>query len=89
MIAQNEPQNNGFENVRLMAVGDLAQALKVSLRQAHRMNKSGLIPRPLRIGWCVRWRADEIARWLQCGAPLRDEWEKRRDAELAPAAEVS
>ena len=87
MIAENEPQDNGFEDVRLMAAGDLAQALRVSVRQAHRMNKAGLIPRPLRIGGCVRWRAGEIERWLDVGAPLRDEWEKQQDAELAPTVE--
>ncbi|MCZ6652983.1 MAG: helix-turn-helix domain-containing protein [Planctomycetota bacterium] len=61
----------------LMAVGELARRLRVSVRQAHRMNKAGLIPRPLRIGGVVRWREDEISRWLQSGAPVRSAWEKQ------------
>ena len=78
MIAENEPQDNEFEDAKLLNASALARCLSVSLRQAHRMNRSGLIPRPLRIGRCVRWRADEISRWLRCGAPARDQWETMR-----------
>ncbi len=73
----------------LMAVGELARRLGISVRQAHRMNKAGLIPAPLRIGACVRWHPAEIDRWLQCGAPCRAEWERQRDTKLAPTVETS
>ena len=81
MIALGKPQDNEFEGAKLLNVSALAGCLSVSVRQAHRMNKAGLVPAPLRIGGCVRWRADEISRWLQCGAPARSEWEQRQAAQ--------
>ncbi|MCZ6654516.1 MAG: helix-turn-helix domain-containing protein [Planctomycetota bacterium] len=89
MIAENETLNDGCDDPKLLTVSALAGCLSVSVRQAHRMNKAEVIPRPLRIGGCVRWREDEISEWLKCGAPCRLEWEQRRDAELAPTVEKS
>ena len=82
MIAENI-NDDGHDEPKLLNVSALAQCLAVSIRQAHRMNRAGLIPAPLRIGGVVRWREDEIAAWLKCGAPARGEWELNRDAELA------
>ena len=89
MIAASEPNDNGCDDPRLLTAGDLAKRLRVSIRQVYRLDKSGSVPAPLRIGGCTRWRGDEISRWLQCGGPPRVEWEKQRDAELAPTVETS
>ena len=75
MIAEKVSENNGPEDPKLLNASALARCLSVSVRQAHRMNRAGLVPTPLRIGRCVRWRSDEISRWLQCGAPSRERWE--------------
>ncbi len=80
MIAQNEPQNDGSKEPRLLNVRSLARCLAVSVRSAHRMNREGLIPAPLRIGCTVRWREDEINQWMKAGAPVRDVWEKQQPA---------
>lgn len=85
MIAENVT-DGGIEDPKLLTVSALAGCLSVSVRQAHRMNRAGLIPAPLRIGGVVRWREDEISAWLKCGAPERSEWEKR-DTEVAPTVE--
>ena len=77
MIAQRPNEHDGFSAAQLLAVDDVAKALKVSVRQVHRMNRAELIPSPLRIGGCVRWRENEISEWMNCGAPCRAEWEKR------------
>ena len=77
MIAENKLPDDGCGDPKLLNVTALAALLSVSVRQAHRMNKTGLIPAPLKIGACVRWHPDEIDRWLQSGAPVRSEWEKR------------
>ena len=75
----NVQETSGVANpAELMAVGELARRLRVSVRQVHRMNKNGLIPRPLKIGTCIRWDPDEISQWLRCGAPVREKWEKQR-----------
>ncbi|MCH8853738.1 MAG: helix-turn-helix domain-containing protein [Planctomycetes bacterium] len=77
MIAENEPQDDRCEEPKLLNVSALAKCLSVSVRQAHRMNRSALIPRPLKIGGCTRWREREISEWMKAGAPVRSEWEKR------------
>lgn len=87
MIAENKPQDDGHDDPKLLNVKALAGCLAVSVRQTHRMSKAGLIPAPLRIGGVVRWREAEISRWLQSGAPPRNEWERQRDAELVPTVE--
>ena len=88
MIAENKPQDGGSDDPRLLTAGDLARRLRVSLRQVYRLDKSGSVPRPLRIGMCVRWDPAEIDRWVQSGAPCRAEWEQQRDTKLAPTAEA-
>ena len=81
MIAEIKQPDGEFEDVRTLNVKDLADCLRVSTRQVHRLNKSGSIPRPQRIGGCTRWRAAEIVAWLEAGSPVRSEWEKQRDTQ--------
>jgi excisionase family DNA binding protein len=42
----------------------LAELLNVSERHIHRMNAAGKLPRPKRIGRCIRWDPDEVQRML-------------------------
>lgn len=88
MIApnSNESHDGELEGVKLMRAKALVRCLSVSVRQTHRLNRAGLLPTPLRIGGVVRWREDEISRWLQCGAPPRSEWEQRTDNARVPEA---
>lgn len=88
MIAENKPQNDGLEDVRMLTVAALAGCLSVSVRQVYRMNRAELIPRPLQLGGCTRWRAVEIAAWLQVGSPARSEWEKQRDFKVTKVAKA-
>lgn len=59
----------------LQDADDLAVELRCSSREIRRMDSAGLIPRPLKLGHKVRWRAQEIRDWLDAGAPARREWE--------------
>ncbi|MCZ6652967.1 MAG: helix-turn-helix domain-containing protein [Planctomycetota bacterium] len=88
MIAENEPQNDGYDDPKLLNVSALARCLSVSVRQTHRMNRAGLIPAPLKIGGCTRWCEDEISEWLKCGAPPRGEWEKRRGTQTVSSQDT-
>lgn len=90
MIAENlnGHQGDGCEDpTELLTAGDLAKKLRVSLRQVRRLHTSGLVPAPLKIGGCLRWREGEISEWLKAGAPVRSEWELKRDVELVPTVE--
>lgn len=54
---------------------DLAKSLDVSLRHIQRMNSAGKLPRPVKLGRCLRWCRDEISRWIEAGTPNRQTWE--------------
>ena len=52
----------------------LASKLRVSRSMVHKLNSAGKLPAPVRLGRCLRWRADEINAWLADGCPSRSEW---------------
>jgi len=55
-----------------------AAMLNVSVRQLWRLNSTGRLPRPIRLGHCVRWRRAELEAFVQAGAPTREKWEAIR-----------
>ena len=57
---------------------ELKEMLDVSLRQIWRLNASGKLPRPVRIGGSVRWNRQEILDWFEAGCPNRREWDARK-----------
>jgi predicted DNA-binding transcriptional regulator AlpA len=61
----------------------LAALLDLSLRTVRRLDSSGKLPRPVRIGGAVRWRLNEIEAWLEAGCPDRQRWDatKRHNGE--------
>jgi predicted DNA-binding transcriptional regulator AlpA len=62
--------NTGTTEKLLRAV-DVGRILNLSKRQIFRLNSSGKIPAPIRIGGAVRWAESTIAEWLAAGAPDR------------------
>lgn len=53
----------------LLSVDQLAALLNCSPRHCYRLTDAGKIPRPVKLGSLVRWRADEITAWLADGCP--------------------
>jgi len=66
---------------RLLDAGALGKVLSLSRRQVFRLNASGKLPAPIRIGGAVRWRASEITDWLLVGAPDRSTWARIKEAQ--------
>jgi excisionase family DNA binding protein len=66
---------------RLLSAKELAHTMSLSKRQIFRLNTAGKLPAPLKIGGSIRWRADEIDRWLAAGAVDRRTWEDLKEAE--------
>ena len=62
----------------VVSAHELAEMLGLSVRTIRRLDCSGKLPRPVRIGGAVRWRTEEITRWLAAGCPDRKEWEALR-----------
>ncbi len=70
--------NRGSAEALLVAASELATLLGMSLRTVRRLDCSGKLPRPVKIGGAVRWRVEEIAAWLAADCPDREHWEMLR-----------
>ena len=53
----------------LLSADRLADLLGVSVRTLWRLRSAGRLPRPVRLGASVRWRADEVTLWVAAGCP--------------------
>ncbi len=53
----------------LMTIKDVARLLNCSERTVYRLNDSGRMPRPVRLGTLVRWKRSEIEQWIADGCP--------------------
>jgi predicted DNA-binding transcriptional regulator AlpA len=61
----------------LLSKTDLARELRVSAKTIDRMDQSGRLPRPIRVGSrAKRWPRSAIVEWIAAGAPNRRDWER-------------
>ena len=63
---------------QLLNVKEVAAMLHVSQRQIWRLKAAGMLPKPVKVGECVRWLLSDIEAWLEMGCPLRREFEQRK-----------
>jgi predicted DNA-binding transcriptional regulator AlpA len=78
---RQETEKHNAVNSQSIAISakQLSQLLGVSLRQVWRLNATGKLPRPVRIGGSVRWNRAEVIRWFsEAGCPDRQTWETRK-----------
>ena len=64
------------EEVR--AAEEAARLCGISRASWFKLRASDRVPRPIRLGGCVRWTLDGpngLRAWLAAGAPSRDRWE--------------
>lgn len=80
MIAGNEHHDDGRENSRLLTVADLSRRLRISIRQTRKLKAEGSLPNPIRLGRSIRWRASEIAAWIEAGCPSCEVWKQRLES---------
>jgi len=66
---------------QLLTAKALGEMLSLSKRQIFRLNSSGKIPAPIRIGGSVRWAESTIAKWLSAGAPDRKTFESIKEVQ--------
>ena len=59
----------------LLTAAAVGEMLSLSKRQIFRLNSSGKIPAPVRIGGSVRWRQSDIERWVGLECPDRKTFE--------------
>lgn len=60
----------------VLTVSDLSEMLRTSDRTIHRLNSSGKIPKPYRLGGQLRWDRAEIEAWVKAGMPDRKAWSR-------------
>jgi predicted DNA-binding transcriptional regulator AlpA len=53
----------------LVTAAELAEMLRVSKRTLWRQVSARQVPQPVRIGAAVRWRLEEIKKWIADGCP--------------------
>ena len=71
---QRLPKPDG-QSPALLSAESLAQMIQVSVRTVWRLRSSGKLPRPVKVGGSIRWRADEVQNWIEDGCPAYAEWE--------------
>ena len=59
----------------LLTVKQVAELLGISERHAYKLDASGRLPRSIKLGKSVRWRREELERWVDAGSPDRARWE--------------
>lgn len=55
------------ETPALITAAQLAEMLNVSVRTLWRLQSAHQVPEPVRLGAAVRWRLDEIRKWIADG----------------------
>jgi len=53
----------------LLDVNHVARLLSCAPRTVYRLADAGKLPRPVKLGALVRWRADELRQWVADGCP--------------------
>ncbi len=69
---------------RPLAVDDqgLAEFLQVSRSHVRELDRSGWLPRPVKLGGSARWVVSEVEDWLLAGAPPRADWEAMKERRI-------
>lgn len=79
MRALHVPMVQTVESTHGLVTPDqLAGLLQVSKRSLWRLRSSGKLPRPVKLGGSVRWRAEEVRLWIEAGCPNLREWDTIR-----------
>lgn len=53
----------------LLTIEDVAQLLRCSARNVHKLRLAHRIVRPRKVGALVRWRLGDLKRWIATGCP--------------------
>lgn len=60
----DDEQNGELGKPLLITAAELAKLLHVSTRTLWRLRSAGELPEAVRLGGAVRWRLDEIKKWI-------------------------
>jgi predicted DNA-binding transcriptional regulator AlpA len=72
----NNPDTKTLIAIReplLLSPSAVAALTQKSVRTIWRDHASGMLPEPVRAGRCLRWRWEDIRRWVDDGCPTRNQ----------------
>lgn len=61
----------------LLRAAEAAHFLGLSRSELYRLDASGRLPAPVRLGKVKRWSRPELEKWVERGCPPRHDWERR------------
>lgn len=64
---------------KLISAKTLGGLLSTSVRTIWRKRSAGQLPKPVRIGGSVRWRASDIDLWIEWGCPNQAEFKAKKE----------
>jgi predicted DNA-binding transcriptional regulator AlpA len=82
-IAATPKEATTQQKPKMLGIEALAKRLDVTERHLYKMRKSGLTPKEVDVGGCVRWDQEVIEAWIKAGCPSRAECEAGRTKEPA------
>ena len=71
---QKLPEDQGL----LVDSREAAKLLRISPRTLWKMQTSGEMPPPIRIGRAVRWSLEVLKKWVESGCPVDSKWQAER-----------
>ena len=81
MQNENGQQDDVTVLPELLKTAETAALANVGQRTWWRWSRSGIAPRPIKIGpTTVRFRRDIVLAWIRAGCPRYDQWEGADDA---------
>ncbi len=86
MTVTQDTQKTPTTKPLLADAAEVGEMLVLSVRTIRRLDCSGKLPRPVRIGGAVRWLVADIEAWLAAGCPDRQRWEAMRGTKSATRA---
>ena len=63
----------------LLKADEAAHLLGISRGHFYSLHSSARVPYPIRLGRCVRWRAEELREWVRAGCPPRHKWAEMQE----------
>jgi predicted DNA-binding transcriptional regulator AlpA len=79
VVVEREGKMSVDVECALLDVRKAAALCGMSRTSWYRAESSGKVPRAVRIGGSVRWRRDELLRWIDAGCPARAKWDIIRE----------
>ncbi len=73
-------QQTTLEPQQLVTPADLGAMFRIGRSKLYEMKSAGQLPRPVRLGRCVRWRLSDINAWIAAGCPSQERFEAMRKA---------